>query len=62
MGGAYQDGGQAVPLAYCYCIERKLLVVFDRCSSLIRIWVGKARWSGNWDEGFGGVHIYEGVT
>ena len=38
------------------------MVFFDSCRSLIRIWVGKARWSGNWDEGFGGVQIYEGVT
>ena len=30
----------------------------------MRIWVEKAIWSGNWDEGFGGVHIivYEGVS
>ena len=28
------------------------MVFFDSCRSLIcNIWVGKARWSGNWDEG-----------
>ena len=24
--------------------------------------VSDTHWSGYWDEGFGGVHIYEGVT
>ena len=39
---------------------RKKAYGFDSCRSLTG--VGKARWSGNWDEGFGGVHINEGVT
>ena len=40
-GCAHQTGGQTLPLAnYCSCVERKLVVVFDRCMALVRKRVG----------------------